>query len=271
MLVRASKCACTANCVHSRARVTCLCLPCAQTAVGDKSCGGGARQTQDCAEGAEVHGDRTGRREGERREAALCDGRARPECPDGHGDCKGNDCKGNEAVVSEALEAVVSEALEALQSYLSSVLARDLCALGRKETGGGAGSKGTGVGDWCRGELRHRSLARLQQAAEQRDESNPFAAHACLLHAYLPLISSCRHSCVPNALAVCATSPPSSPPVLHMLRAVWLHDSPGLPCSCAPAGCDWRHHAVASLTRRRRPSAPDFWHVGCCAVQYSSS
>ena len=208
MLVWASVCGCTANGVHSRARDTCVspvCLPCAQTAVGEKSCGGGARQTQDCAVGAEVHCDRTGRREGARLQAALRDAPARPECADDEGDGKGNG-------------AVVSEALEALQWYLSSVLARDLCALGRQETGGGGGSKG--VGDWCRGELRHRSLARLQQAAEQRDESNPFAAHACLLHVYLPLISSCRHSCVPNALAVCATSHPSSPPVRAMLRAV---------------------------------------------------
>ncbi len=184
-------------------RVTCqrACLPSAQTAVGEKSCRRGARQTQDCAVDAEVHGDRTGRRAEERLQAALRDVKARPECPGDEGDGKGN-------------AAVVSEALEALQSYLSSVLARDLGALGRQETEGGGGSKLAGVRDWCRGELRHRSLARLQQAAEQRDESNPFAAHACLLHAYLALISSCRHSCVPNALAVCATSPPSLPPVL---------------------------------------------------------
>jgi len=139
---------------------------------------------------------------------------------------------------------VVSEALEALDSYLVSVLMPDLSALACQESVGGrpasvgcrerggkgggrsivfqdsgdsGGGKGGGRGvvgigdicrDMCRGELRYRSVARLQQAAQQRDESNPFAPHASLLFAYLPLISACQHSCVPNAIAVAAVSPP---------------------------------------------------------------
>ena len=144
-------------------------------------------------------------------------------------------------------EGVVSEALEALDSYLISVLTPDLSALACQESVGGrpasvgcrerggkgggrsivfqdsgdsGGGKGGGRGvvgigdicrDMCRGELRYRSLARLHQAAQQRDDSNPFAPHASLLHAYLPLISACQHSCVPNAIVVAAVSLPALP------------------------------------------------------------
>ena len=123
-------------------------------------------------------------------------------------------------------EGVVSEALEALDSYLVSVLTPDLSALACQESVGtrltsvgcpeSGGGKGGGKGivdirDMCRGELRYRSLARLHQAAQQRDDSNPFAPHASLLHAYLPLISACQHSCVPNAIVVAAVSLPALP------------------------------------------------------------
>lgn len=135
----------------------------------------------------------------------------------------------------KGVEGMVSEALEALDSYLTSVLMPDLSALARHESGAGqesgGGKGGTGVvdrrhiprdillkiiPDMCRGDLRYRSVARLQQAAQMRDESNPFGAHGCLLHAYLPLISACQHSCIPNALAVAAVRPVRPLPCLTL-------------------------------------------------------